>query len=309
MLTICRSIFFITTYFSDYIIVPSRSKTQVIEALEKRGFRFEGPGGSDGHAYSHTHTHQNGSHIPSTSSTTPPPSSLEDLQSRTFSSLRKNHISPIVDRGLRLVHCAARYDTDASSLSLLRNALTTSLLVDNPRFLSLTFAAGDDSASLLMEKRLIPRFSSDNEPEPENEGDLLLRSIDEIVPIILDLRRLPLEATGIVCGVASRLAEATRLSPRDVSDDNTDGECSRPASSCSSFGDLVGLSDLYKEGPSFQPVHNPHLHPQTGSFTPSEVDISFLSTARAGTIVVDRGQVRCAVEALDVESWVSGLVG
>ncbi|RJE17518.1 hypothetical protein PHISCL_10144, partial [Aspergillus sclerotialis] len=34
------SIFFITTYFSDYIVVPLHSKAQVIDALEKRGFRF-----------------------------------------------------------------------------------------------------------------------------------------------------------------------------------------------------------------------------------------------------------------------------
>ncbi|KAL8793115.1 MAG: hypothetical protein Q9195_004321 [Heterodermia aff. obscurata] len=35
------SIFFITTYFSDYILVPSKSRSHVVRALEDRGFTFQ----------------------------------------------------------------------------------------------------------------------------------------------------------------------------------------------------------------------------------------------------------------------------
>jgi len=61
---------------------------------------------------------------------------------------------------------------------------------------------------------------------------------------VLDLRDLPLEATGIVCGVAARLVGRTRL----------------------------GLLDA--------------------------VEMSYLSTARAGTVMVAEGELARAMAAL-----------
>lgn len=102
------------------------------------------------------------------------------------------------------MQCAAhhRYSSDTSSIAILREALTTALVVDKPRFLSLTLTAADPAASLLLEKRLLPRFSSDSSAATDSDDDtsLLLGSKEEIlVPIMLDLRKLPLEASGIVC--------------------------------------------------------------------------------------------------------------
>lgn len=59
----------------------------------------------------------------------------------------------------------------------------------------------DQSASILLEKRLVSNFDMTNDLE-----NVLLGAKDEIlVPISLDLR--PLEASGIICGVASKLVE------------------------------------------------------------------------------------------------------
>lgn len=74
---------------------------------------------------------------------------------------------------------------------------------------------------------------------------MLLGSKDDIlIPITLDLRGLPLESTGIVCGVASRLVGGT----------------------------TAGL-----EGP---------------------VEMSYLSTARAGTVMVAEEEIERAIWAL-----------
>ena len=273
---------------------------------------------------------------------TPPPSTLDELQTRTFSSLHKNHILPSVDRSLRLVQCAAhrRYTSDASSISILREALTTALLVDNPRFLSLTLTAADPAASLLLEKRLLPRFFSstaDSTPEPnDDESSLLLGSKEEIlVPIMLDLRKLPLEATGIVCGVASRLAEATHSNNNDsrTLDQSTNASTSttsiaalssnsRSTLHSSSFDSFIknvfsssaGSTNgtpssvgsggpvrlAYTHANTSMPMHR--LQPDFDVSVDTAVEISFLSTARAGTILVGEYELTRAVDALEAES-------
>ncbi|EIT79861.1 hypothetical protein F9C07_2068091 [Aspergillus flavus] len=317
------SIFFISTYFSDYIIVPLRSKTQVIRTLEKRGFQFEM---STDAFINNNQFNSCLSPVSSRSASslgspppTPPPSSLDELQTRTFSSLRKNSITPSVDRSLRLVHCAVHHrdSSDVSSISILRDALTIALVVDKPRFLSLTMTAADPAASLLLEQRLLPRFSSDPTfpAEPDDETSLLLGSKEEIlVPIMLDLRKLPLEATGIVCGVAGRLADATHARGDDITDGSST-IMSHSFNGFSSFDDTMNRffsSSVGSGGPVKPPTPGSgrklansnlthHLQPDLDSSIEA-VEISFLSTARAGTILVGEHELQRAVDALEAES-------
>lgn len=333
--------------------MPYRSKTQVIQALEKRGFTFEI---STETFANNTHHHQFNRCFSSPSSSrsgstslgsppsTPPPSTLEELQTRTFSSLRKNRIVASVDRSLRLVQCAAHrpYTSDASSISILRDALITSLVVDHPRFLSLTLTAADPAASLLLEKRLLPRFSPSNgsssaggdgddsvseQSATDDESGLLLGSKDDIlVPIMLDLRNLPLQATGIVCGVASRLAEATHtintttgqtettnasssstsiaaLSSTNTNSSSFDSYVKAVFSSSadSSTGTGTGGGPAKKQQHTLTPSTH-HLQPDFHASLNAAVEISFLSTARAGTILVGEHELQRAVEALEAES-------
>ena len=247
-----------------------------------------------------------------------------------------------MDRSLRLVQCAAhrRYTSDASSISILRDALITSLVVDHPRFLSLTLTAADPAASLLLEKRLLPRFfprssssssgggggsggdSASETSATDDESGLLLGSKDDIlVPIMLDLRNLPLQATGIVCGVASRLAEATHNNTI-----TTTGQATETTNASSSSTSIAALSSTNTNSSSFdsyvkavfsssadsssETAAKKHaLTPSTHRLQPdfdtslnAAVEISFLSTARAGTILVGEHELQRAVEALEAES-------
>ncbi|OJJ48953.1 hypothetical protein ASPZODRAFT_139905 [Penicilliopsis zonata CBS 506.65] len=306
------SIFFISTYFSDYIVVPLRAKTQVITTLENHGFQFE----TSTDAFINNAQLQFNNITPHsprslTSPTspprTPPPSSLAELQARTFASLRKHQIVPSVDPSLRLVQCAAhhRYSHDSSSLSILRRALTTTLLVDQPRFLSLTLTAADPAASLLLEQRLLPRFVDDLGPGSGSDDDtsLLLGSKEDIlVPIMLDLRDLPVEATGIICGVASRLAAATHSRNIDEPDlptlPNGNGKPHLLSHSATAGSNPTGERKL-TNGHSLAPSH--HLQPEIDPFLDA-VEVSFLSTARGGTVIVGERELHRAVDALDAES-------
>ncbi|PGH12410.1 hypothetical protein AJ80_06717 [Polytolypa hystricis UAMH7299] len=307
------SIFFISTYFSDYILVPRRSRSHVTQALENRGFTFsvsadafitnnpnpEYRSSPPGLTAQQLH-HQNGYSLPHT----PPPSTLSELQTRTFASLRKHNVRAVVDPSLRIVHCAAHYrepSRSATTPSILRPSLITALLLDNPRFLSLTLTATDPAASLLLEKRLLPRFTNYSEyplcpygGESDTTDTLLLGAKDDIlVPIMLDLRDLPLEATGIVCGVASRLSAAT-------------------SSSASNSVVIIRTDEQQHEGENGASSKIPHQEQQEyssrlpadpdSSYADDAVEISFLSTARAGTVIVGERELEKAMASLDVES-------
>ncbi|OAX82233.1 hypothetical protein ACJ72_03412 [Emergomyces africanus] len=308
------SIFFISTYFSDYILVPHGSRGHVTQALENRGFNFEVS--SDAFINSSSNL-QYRSSPPSPDAqrsppVTPPPSTLSELQTRTFATLRKHNIHARVDKSLRIVQCAAQYSSSSrsSSPTILRPSLVTALILDKPRFLSLTLTATDPAASILLEKRLLPRFSVDpmfaasqdtysNYSLDDSNNLLLVSKGDILIPIMLDLRDLPLEATGIVCGVASRLAAATQTrepisgSKSDEHEDHEDDD-----------DDVSSVEQTWREK-SDLPRVQALLHsvpPDPDSAYPDAVDISFLSTVRAGTVIVGERELERAMAALDAES-------
>ncbi|MCJ1390176.1 hypothetical protein MMC18_003034 [Xylographa bjoerkii] len=239
------SIFFITTYFSDYILVPLKSRSPVIRTLEARGFAFEKSAEAYVNVAAH---HRNASStssfevLPPSTPSTPPPTTVSELQARTFALLRRRAIVLKVHRDIRLVQCAGRRDTlgngHSSAHDLQLQIGLTKCIVHPPRFLSLTLTESEPP-SLLLEKSSLPHFGGD---------DVLLGSKDEfLIPITLNLEPLPLEATGIVCGVAGKL----------VGSAGGGGQVMRP------------------------------------------VEMSYLSTARAGTVMVNEMDLERAVELLN----------
>ncbi|KAJ9644252.1 hypothetical protein H2204_001603 [Knufia peltigerae] len=284
------SIFFITTYFSDYILVPLRSRNTVTKALQQRGFVFSQSVDAFVSQLSPSSpaVPHGGRPIYSPSlyensaPTTPPAKDIPELQIRTFTKLKKNNISPLVDSDVHLVSCAGSREFDAERDAQLRDDLLQVLIATMPladgtcktkplsngasslasrvalasglnfgaRFLSLTITAGEP-ISVLMEHRLLGRL-----------GQSLLGAKSEddaLIPITLDLRDLPLDATGIVCGVAGRLAQGS-----------TDED----------------------EQLDFSPGSG------SGPDTNVPVEISFLSTVRAGTVIVRASHLEKAVDAL-----------
>ena len=185
--------------------------------------------------------------------------------------------------------CAGHKDSQSDSAleAQLRDDLLQVLLATCPATSSAVSAShpsksglGFDSFSDIGEDSSTPNFSTrflsltltDNEPISVLLEHALLghlgRSLlgsrgdeDVLVPITLDLRDLPLEATGIVCGVAGRLAQRT-ASPMSEDDDSPGG------------GDATAGAEQVAE-------------------------ISFLSTARAGTVIVKESELERAVRALE----------
>lgn len=230
---------------------------------------------------------------------TPPAKDLPELQVRTFTKLRRSNIHPLVDGEVRLASCAGSRETDVQrderlKSDLLQVLISTATVSEPPttgvagfgveddtasapaaddaangggddgggggatgdtpnlgaKFLSLTITAGEP-ISVLVEHRLLERLGQ----------SLLGAKADEdaLIPITLDLRDLPLDATGIVCGVAGRLVQG------GTDDDE----------------ELV-LVEADTDTAKVEPV-----------------EISFLSTARAGTVIVRASQLQQALDALE----------
>ncbi|KAI9731887.1 MAG: hypothetical protein M1834_004338 [Cirrosporium novae-zelandiae] len=243
------SIFFITTYFSDYILVPRKSRSHVIAVLERRGFAFDNTSLSL-HA-SNTPPPTSNGHNRNTSSSssfevpppsTPPPSTISELQTRTFTLLKRRNVVPRAYPDIRLVQCAGRHDSPKQGMhheTTLQFGLIR-FLGHQPRFMNLTLTR-DDPASILLPVEAVPLF-----------GDEVLSGNKEEVlcPITLDLRALPLEVTGIVCGVAGRLAGRLAIG--------------------------------------------------NGQLGEGSVEMSYLSTARAGTVIVGEEELERAMGALEM---------
>lgn len=320
-------IFFITTYYSDYILVPSKDRKTVVQALRARGFEFSedmsafvsptAMSRSRGGSWPQSGTGDPAPPPPST----PPPSTVAELQRRTFELLKKRNVTPYVEPGLSLVQCAGRDqsqfidnigrhhhhqrqqrsrgscaggDSDdhgyfsTSRKNSLGNgngnrnggsnwldevdaklyASLISALATQPRFLSVTIARGEDapSPSLLMDRTLLPAFGG-------GDSTLLVGDTDgDLVPVFLDLEGLPLEATGIVSGVAGKLVEEMGNYPSTGGSGGGNNFNSNMVEGVAAAGGL-GLGGVAGE-------------------------LSYLSTARAGAVILPREQSVRALEVL-----------
>ncbi|RPB03426.1 hypothetical protein L873DRAFT_1826119 [Choiromyces venosus 120613-1] len=234
------SIFFLTTYFSDYILVPSKNRSNVTKALQRRGFVFEKHTEAFVTSPSHHRHSSSASSFNITPPSPPPTTTVDELQIKTFETLRKQSVVPQVNKNTRLVLCAGRRSVNKGRGSDDRGLYLglVKCLISKPQFLSVTLTDAEP-ASLLLEKEMLSMFGSD---------DVLLGSKEDVlIPILLDLRGLPVDSTGIVCGVAGRLVGGTT-------------------------GGILDRSEA--------------------------IEMSYLSTARAGTVIVAEDDLARAIAAL-----------
>ena len=233
--------------------MPQKSRHAVVHALEEQGFAFEPQ--SNGHGYNMTNMSSPLTHRRNTSSSsgfdlspqqpsTPPPTSIAEWQIRTFATLCKHNIAPTVDRSISLATCAGhRADKDTTDRLLYG---LHRCLIAGPRFISITMTEAD-SVSLTLERQSLQQF-------PQEGKDILLMSEDTVVPIMFDLRGLPDESAGIICGVAGRLI------------DRMHGQLGTKGGTGSGAGGF---------------------------------NMSYLSTAKAGNVIVLEDEAENALEALE----------
>lgn len=225
------SIFFITTYYTDFILVPTKDRSTVVSALLERGFKFEESVMDDVNGANQLH--QRNRSMSSSGKAYVSPFSVSELQRRTLQHLKANNVVPYIEPvtaenpPLRVVSLKGWNHSDTGDMrGAYRNNNTThndadwlkhidkrlylaiiSALSRTPHFFSLTLTL-EDSPSILMDKDLLWLFGSSVQGNIE----------DQLVPIFLDLGMLPTESTGIVCGVGGMVASEAKRQGRYCSE-------------------------------------------------------------------------------------------
>lgn len=184
-------IFFIATYFSDYVLVPAKARHKVSKLLENQGFVFSNT------ANSYVVTGKT-----DTSFSSPPPSPLKEPSGPLRELLEINSIVPHIDCATKLLLTGARSNVDNSELML----SVAKLVLAPPKFYSLTLSSGSE-LSFLIDSNTSSQFPAHS---------LLGSPTDFVYPILFDLSHLPQDATGIVSGVAEMLTTKREESSVDL---------------------------------------------------------------------------------------------
>ena len=320
-------LFFITTYYCDFILVPTEHRQSVVKTLLGNGFMFSeddqsrlvsplpdnpspttysyatGYGPSHGHGYGHSYEYGDSHHSRATSQgsnhfidvdtppSPPPPDSpnpplhsdvLEALQRQTFSLLRKRKITPLVIPNLSLVQCtgvrgagltdpstrARSHHTNNSSATT--NTVTTCWVdtIDTKLYTAVVSALATQ-----------PRFLS------------LTLAHEDPPSLLLDRALLSLFGDALI----GPITITTNNHHNNHNNHTTEGREEEEGALIPIFLDLADLpfeATGIVSGVAGRLVKELEMRGVGGSG-----ELSYLSTARAGAVVLERAQ---AGEALDV---------
>lgn len=189
------SLFFLSSHFSNIVLIPYNLKEKVIAILSKQNFEF-----SD----------ISNSYIVSQIDDD---SELEDadisqeieainLESRAFQLFKQTNIQPRINSNVNLLLTGARPGEVKNTILKTAKNISSGTI---PDYFSITRTSVNEVSLLLPKsprRRSLMGFSSKN----------IIGSIqDVIVPITVDLYKLPLDSTGIVAGLASRIINGVKL--------------------------------------------------------------------------------------------------
>jgi hypothetical protein len=181
------SLFFISSYFNDVVLIPYDLKDRVVSILRKKNFEF---------------LDISNSYIPAWGSS---PIGTEfdfeqgsrKLELQTFETFKEEGIEPVIDsKNLLLLTGSRSSDIHSTILKTCKILSATDYI---PPFFGITMA--NFQCSLLLPKSRKQRQQLGFE-SPYIMGSLL----DTIIPISIDLSKLEINATGIVAGLAIRLS-------------------------------------------------------------------------------------------------------
>lgn len=186
------SLFFISSYFNNVVLIPSAFKDRVVHILRKKNFEF---------------LDISNSFIPAWGSS-PITAELDFeqgstvLEQQTFQTFKVEGIKPVINYKNPLLLTGSR--TGDIHSTILKTCKILSAIDYIPPFFGITKAG--TQCSLLLPKSRKQRSKLGFE-SPYIMGSLL----DTIIPISIDLSRLEINSTGIVAGLASRLSDTGLL--------------------------------------------------------------------------------------------------
>lgn len=185
------SLFFLSSHFSDIVLIPQSSREQVVEILDLKNFVYL----PNTNSYVVDFTRKQPDMDTSTA--------LLSLQKGTRQLLRDAKIRPKIHKSKKCLLTGARPGEVKSSID---NASVCIAAGTVPEYFAITRTASDEISLIL------PGSSKKRARLGFDSRSIVGLSLDAIIPITVDLSTLPLDSTGIVAGLASCLLESMKES-------------------------------------------------------------------------------------------------
>ncbi|KAG7661718.1 uncharacterized protein J8A68_004776 [[Candida] subhashii] len=191
------SLFFLSSHFNDIVLIPYDLKDKVVNILTKKYFEF-----SD----------ISNSYISLSDSTDTPNSeaahsSTRALEDHTFKLFNQANIKPSIHENVKLLLTGARAGEVSNSIA--KTSKILSIPTNIPDYFAITRTSINEVSLIL------PRSSKRRNKMGFDSKYIIGSTQDIIIPIMIDFSKLPLDSTGIVAGVASKLINGMRLTHND----------------------------------------------------------------------------------------------
>lgn len=288
--------YLMTTQVTDFVRFPTGCKPKVVAKLRELGFGISIYEDEERNIPSVFSYENSDAGAGKRSRFIPVPPCLAEMEKRAVAWMRESNVLPIVNRAMRMVFSLVAAPDGSpvkSPMALIRELLITVLTVDNPQFLSLTWTTTDRAICLGIEERLKPRFEIGPNPY-STETNYLGSDLDIYYPVMLDMRGLTTDTTGVADGVASIVSYAVN---RQITIAPTPKQ---PIIACPRGARLpdpgVGFAEhRVAMGRSLPTI----VALNFGKPVKRPVDILFLNTANVGTVLVGEHELRRVTSALE----------
>lgn len=192
------SLFFISSHFSDIVLIPFELKEKVISILTKQNFKFSDISNS------YIVTKSMDEEIPI-------PLQFEDasknLETNTFDLFKKSNIKPKINSKVKLLLTGSRSGEIINTILKSAQIISSNKVTD---YFAITRTSMNEVSLIL------PKSAKKRSQMGFNSSNIIGSDQDIIVPISIDLTKLPLDSTGIVAGLASKIINGYKKFPQEL---------------------------------------------------------------------------------------------
>lgn len=193
------SLFFLSSHFGHIVLIPFELKKRVISILAKQSFEF-----SD---FSNSYIVNNQVNEVAEEANMPQSTDGSKLEIGVFEQFKKASIKPEINEKVNLLLTGARSgEVTNTILKTAKNISSNNI----PDYFSITRTSINELSLLL------PKSSSKRSLMGFNSRNIVGSIQDVIIPITIDLYKLPLDSTGIVAGVASHIVNGIKASSSTI---------------------------------------------------------------------------------------------
>lgn len=190
------TLFFLSSHFTDIVLIPYHFKEQVVRILTKKNFEFSDV--SKSYIINRNLSNET-EEIPDS-----PGEPISALEYNTLKLFQEAHITPQIDKKVRLLLTGARPGEVKHSILKAAQCISSGNV---PDYFAITRTSPNEISLIL------PGSSRKRSAMGFDYRSIIGSALDTIVPISIDLTKLPLDSTGIVAGLASRLLSSIKSVP------------------------------------------------------------------------------------------------